>query len=394
VQAKVGVEWADFRASPDQDVRGFVGLNLLYATLVSDNMDEAEEIVSEHEIRKYDRSNILGDYRRWPALAQEALEREASAVDFSDINRVVLCGMGGSAASCDVVREWLDDVDVVVVKDYHLPKWAGGRDLVIAVTYSGDTEETLSCYSEALKRGMPLVTISSGGTIEVSSRKRGVPHNKVSSGLAPRAAFPLLFYTLVGVFRKMDIVCSGRFEEAKSSAKMLDFYSRRIFPEVPLKENISKQVTSFIYQEIPKVYGSERIRCAVERFRRMISENGKWHAMSDVLPELCHNEIVSYVIGNPRLRIILMRTKSDPLEISKRFDIVKEIFLKSQHKVMELMPEGSSLLDFIISYFYFLDVATVYLAIKNRQEPAKTENIDYLKERLGRELNYVSKLSL
>ncbi|MGQ9780711.1 MAG: bifunctional phosphoglucose/phosphomannose isomerase [Nitrososphaeria archaeon] len=357
-------------------------------------MNEQKEIVSERQISKYDRSNILGDYRRWPTLAQEALEREVYAAEASNVGRIVLCGMGGSAASCDVVRNWVNKIDVVVIKGYHLPRWVGRSDLIIAVTYSGDTEETLSCYSEALKKGLPLVTISSGGTIEASSRKRGVPHNKVAAGLAPRAAFPLLFYTLVKVLRHMEIIGSGEFEEAKSSARMLSLYSERIFPEVPLEMNISKQVTAFMYHRIPKIYGSEEIGCAVERFRRMISENGKWHAMSDVLPELCHNDIVSYVVNNPQLRIILMRTKLDRIEISKRFDIIRDILLNSGHKVMELIPEGSSLLDHIISYIYFLDVATVYLAIKNGQEPAKTENIDYLKRRLGRELKYVSKLPL
>ncbi|MEM3404062.1 MAG: bifunctional phosphoglucose/phosphomannose isomerase [Nitrososphaeria archaeon] len=357
-------------------------------------MRALKEIVSDEQIKKYDRSNIFDDYRAWPKLALEPFEKSVSAPKVSVFGHIVVCGMGGSAAAGDVLRNWLKKLNVVVVKGYHLPKWVNRGDLVIAMSYSGNTEETLSCYSEALEMKLPLVTVSSGGLLESSSKKKGIPFNKVSSGLAPRAAFPLLFYTLVNILHSLKIVDDIEFKESRSSVEVLSLCSKKIFPEVPINENISKQVASFMFRKYPVIYGGEDISCVVERFRRLVSENGKWHAMADVLPELCHNEIVAYDIPNPQLRIMLLRTKLDPQEIKIRFEVIKEVLLMAKQKVMELFPEGDSLLGNIISYIYFLDVSTIYLAIMNKVEPAKTKNIDYLKMRLEKELKYTDKLSL
>jgi len=357
-------------------------------------MSRLKEIISDDQIKKYDRSNIFKDYRSWPTLASESFEKEVSVPKISKFGHIVVCGMGGSAAAGDVLKSWLKRLNVVVVKGYHLPKWVGKDDLVIATSYSGNTEETLGCYSEALEMGLPLVTISSGGLLESSSKKNGIPFNKVPHGLAPRAAFPLLFYTLVNILYSLRIVNDVEFKESKSSIGVLTSHSKKIFPEVPINENISKQVASFMFGKYPVIYGSEDISCVVERFRRLISENGKWHAMADVIPELCHNEIVAYDIPNPQLRIMLLRTKLDTQEVRIRFDILKEVLLIAKQKVMELFPEGDSHLGNIVSYIYFLDVSTIYLAIMNKVEPAKTKNIDYLKMRLEKELKYTDKLKL
>jgi glucose/mannose-6-phosphate isomerase len=357
-------------------------------------MSKLKEIISYEDIINYDRSNILNDFRNWPKLSLEAFEKPIAIKKISDYKNIVFCGMGGSAASCDVIKDWIGDINITIVRNYHLPRWVNVKDLVVAVSYSGNTEETLSCYSEALKKSIPMVTISSGGLLESSSKKNSIPHNKVTSGLVPRAAFPPLFYTLVRILHSMGIVNDEKFKEAKSSVQIFTLLSKSIFPETSFNQNISKQVASFIHNKFPVVYGSEGIKSVVERFRKMICEMGKWHAMADTIPEMCHNEIVSYDLHNPMIKIILLRTRSEASEVSVRFDILKSILSNSKQKFMELQAPGENYLENVVSYFYLLDVSTVYLAIMNKVDPSKTKSIDVFKNQLEKKLQYVEKLFL
>jgi len=356
--------------------------------------EEIEKLLSPDRIEKFNAVGILNDYRRWPELAKEALEKDVYVVGCRRFRKVILCGMGGSAAACDAIRDCFSDLDIVVVKDYHLPPWVQGDDLVITVSYSGDTEETLSCYAEAIRKDLPLIAVSSGGLLEKAAKRDSVPHNSVLGGLAPRAAFPQLFYTLAHILYKVDLVEEKAFDDVKSSINQFHKYAGRIFPETDLKDNLSKQVAAFIYNSIPTIYGSNMIKCAVERFERMVSENGKWHAMSDLMPELCHNEIVSYELACPQTKVVILRAEGEPKEVSKRFEIVKDIIGRSGHAIMELKPECDKVIDTIVSYFYFLDVSTIYLAVLNEADPSRTASIEYLKKRLREELNYVKMLGM
>lgn len=358
------------------------------------SLDEISKLLSYDRIREFNATNILNDYRRWPDLAKEALEKDPHVVERKEFRKIILCGMGGSAAACDAIRDCFRDLDIVVVKDYHLPSWVKENDLIITVSYSGNTEETLCCYMEAFRKGLPLITVSSGGILEKIAEKNNVPHNSVVKGLAPRAAFPQLFYTIANILHKLDVIGRKSFDEVRSSLTQFSKYAQTIFPEKDLEENISKQVAAFIYKSIPTIYGSSMIRSVVERFERMVSENGKWHAMSDLIPELCHNEIVSYEQYCPLTKVIILRTEGEPKEVSKRFEILKDIIRDSGHQLMELKPECEKIVDIIVSYYYFLDVSTIYLAVMNGVDPSKTKSIDYLKKRLEEELNYVKTIGI
>ena len=358
------------------------------------SLDETSKLLSYDRIKEFNATNILNDYRRWPDLAKEALEKDVRVVERKEFRKIILCGMGGSAAACDAIRDCFIDLDTVVVKDYHLPSWVKENDLIITVSYSGNTEETLCCYMEAFRKGLPLITVSSGGILEKIAEKNNVPHNSVVKGLAPRAAFPQLFYTIANILHKLDVIRGKSFDEVKSSVTQFSKYAQTIFPENDLKENISKQVAAFIYKSIPTIYGSSMIRSVVERFERMVSENGKWHAMSDLIPELCHNEIVSYEQYCPLTKVIILRTENEPKEVSNRFEILKDIIRDSGHQLMELKPECEKIVDIIVSYYYFLDVATIYLAVMNGVDPSKTKSIDYLKKRLEEELNYIKTIGI
>ena len=150
-------------------------------------------MLGPREIRTVDREGLREAYARWPSAVRASLTQPLSLPARQDFDSVILGGMGGSGSACDILAEWsrpLVRVPVSVVKEYHLPGSAGPRTLVVAVSLSGETKETLSLLGEAVERGCKAVSVSSGGAMQRTSADLGIPFNRVEKLLVPRASTP------------------------------------------------------------------------------------------------------------------------------------------------------------------------------------------------------------
>ncbi|MDD4334233.1 MAG: bifunctional phosphoglucose/phosphomannose isomerase [Desulfotomaculaceae bacterium] len=307
------------------------------------------------------------------------------------ISNIVVTGLGGSAIGGDLLRVYTADkipVPVTVNRDYFLPKFVGPDTLVFAVSYSGNTEETLSAYEEARAGGASVMAITTGGKLAAMALRDGVPLAKIPTGCAPRAATGYLFIPTLGILQRLGLLpdLTGEINDMASYIKELH---KKIGPESPREENVSKQVAHKLYKKIPVIWGTTGITEVVaQRWKGQINENAKAPAYWNVFPELNHNEIVGFeypreILNN--IHVIILRDERDHLRVQKRIEITKGIIGNVVDGFTEVWASGDGDLAKLFSLIYTGDYASLYLAALYGTDPGPVKTIDYLKLELAAE---------
>jgi glucose/mannose-6-phosphate isomerase len=343
---------------------------------------------SPDEIRKIDKSNMLSYCVDAPKhYKRAAIVAEQFKVSLPSPANVIVAGMGGSAIGGELFKDWAQDnlaIPIEVCRDYHLPAYANKNTLVFCTSYSGETEETLSVFLEALRRKCILICISSGGALREFAEKVGVPHLLVPSGMAPRATLPYLFLPLPAALQKLGLA-SGVEAEFKETVEILKHVSAQNSPENSASSNKAKTLASDINGTIPMVYGFRYYRSVAQRLKTQINENSKNLAKWEYLPELNHNEIVAWERAQeftPYVSVIFVRDVNEPDEIRKRIEFTKEMVNKTSVRTFELWGEGKGKLAKMSSVICTGDFTSVYLAVLRRVDPTPVKTISLLKERL------------
>ena len=317
-----------------------------------------------------DKSNYLKVLEEFPLQCKKALELPKGMTVSSDISNIVVCGMGGSAIGGDLLKAYLSKtIPVIVNRDYGLPKFVDSSSLVFLVSYSGNTEETLSCLKEAESKGAKLIAITSGGELSEQCKKI----IKIPSGMQPRAALGYLFFPMMGLLHNSGIieVRNEELNEMLAALKDTAYYKEH-------GEALSKKIRD----KIPLIYSSQLFEPVAYRFKTQINENSKQPAFHHIFPEMNHNELVGYKhTSREKFVAILIRDKDDHQRIKKRMDIFKSI-VERKVEVAEISTKGSYLLSRMFSTIYLGDFASYYLALYNREDPAPVEVIEYLKREL------------
>lgn len=353
---------------------------------------------------KIDKSNLKEDYDQWPNLAKSAwAESQPPQLDRS-YSSMLLVGMGGSGVVGEVISDLsaeLDGIRIDVLKDYHLPRYYSSDTLVVGISASGNTEETISVMNEASKKGLDICTFGSGGLLEkLSQANQRIKFTKTKILKVPRSSFPGLFYPILkflmqnGYLKISDdhlldsIECLGR--------------ARELCSKPLIKQNKALDIALEIVQSknsLPLIYSSKRTRSIGLRFRQSLNENSKIHAFEGVIPEICHNDIVSWDYGRASKAKsflsnavpIALRLEDDPLEVRTRFQIIDDILKKSKSKFIEAQSIGTSYISRITSMLYILEYSTYFAAILRGVDPILTPSIDLLKEDLRTRLNYLGR---
>ena len=216
--------------------------------------------------------------------------------EYRQARNIVVLGMGGSAIGADLVRSLADDqmaVPMVVNRDYRCPAFVGPDSLVIASSYSGNTEETLSAVQDALSRGARVMALTTGGSLAMIAQRNGLPILQFQYEAQPRAAMGFSFGLLLGVLSKLGYLDESRLgvEEALSAASSAPLF---LGPELPAESNPAKQMALRIYGKLPVVYGGGILAEVAGRWKGQFNENAKAWAFFEQLPELNHNAVVGY----------------------------------------------------------------------------------------------------
>ena len=312
---------------------------------------------------------------------------EKIQVNYSQPDNIIVAGMGGSGIGGDLLKDWARNkasVPIEVNREYQLPAYAGKRTLVLITSYSGDTEESLGAFLDALKRKCMIFCVSSGGALLENAERLKVPYLRVPGGMPPRAALSYLFVPLLLGVEKMGLV-SGASEELSEALTLLEKISKDNSPEKPAKENFSKTLALNIGQTAPVVYGFGFYRSVAERFKTQFNENSKIPAKWEVFSELNHNEIVGWERAGELgkcFSAIFIRDKEEPTEIRSRIEITKELVGKAGLGMFEVPAQGKSPLAKMLSTICIGDFTSIYLALLHGVDPTPVKTINYLKDTL------------
>jgi glucose/mannose-6-phosphate isomerase len=298
---------------------------------------------------------------------------------------VVICGLGGSAIGGDMVAAWLSGscrVPFSVVRSYSLPAHVDAESLVIAVSYSGNTEETLSMVLEAAERGAEVVAISSGGELRKVAETAEISHCAIPSGLLPRATLGYVFGTLSGIAESAGIAeIKDQLDETRAILTQL---SSDCGPEKPTKDNPAKKLAHELHGTVPVVMGHGISRPVAKRWANQFNENAKMIAFSGELPEMNHNGIVGWV-GDARSQgysmVFLDHDTEDP-RMARRVAATKDM-LRERMRVYSSEAVGSSVMAKMFSLSMVGDFTSVYAALLRGEDPSTTEPIEALKEILS-----------
>src|SRR3989338_9401543 len=322
-----------------------------------------------------DKSNALGFLKTFPEQCRNALElgRRLEINDGRKISSIIVSGMGGSGIGGHVLRNLLKNeinIPIDVYHSYSLPKYADENTLVFAVSYSGNTEETIACMEEAQKRNCLVIALASGGKI------RGMGKYEIAlpkDAPQPRMAVPFLTLPMLPILEKLGLIENQ--ENSYNEMLLLLEESRNEIDE------IAKNVAIALKGKSPVIYAGDEMDSVAYRWVCELNENSKTLAHFQAIPEMNHNEINSEIFpGNAAF--VFLRSGNENAKIAKRFEITKDI-LKDYGKQIEIFAKGNSLLARMYYAIFIDELASCYLALLNGKDPEPVPKIAYLKKRLA-----------
>jgi glucose/mannose-6-phosphate isomerase len=342
--------------------------------------------------QQIDPQGMLKCLHEMPELCQQAwqmaLESELPR-NYAEVNKVVILGMGGSAIGGDLVRTLIDaeaKLPILVHRDYSLLAMVDAQTLVIASSYSGMTEETLTAFEQALATEAKKLVITTGGTLKGLAESRGIPVFTFSYQAQPRAALPFSFLPILGFLQRLGLI-SDKSPDVAETVRVLEGLSTRINETVPLSGNPAKQLAQKLYGHLPVIYGGGILAEVAHRWKTQINENSKAWAFHEAFPELNHNAVVGYQFPAElasKIVVVLLRTASLPSRVKLRYEVTVQLLEQAgvDHQIVD--SEGESPLSQIMGQVLFGDYVSYYLAMLYEIDPSPVETIAYLKEQLAK----------
>ena len=301
---------------------------------------------------------------------------------------VLICGMGGSAISGDLAAAAVPSALVVVNKAYSLPGWAATvRPLVIAVSYSGNTEETRSAVDEALALELPVAVVAGGGALGDLADQGSLPIVRVPTGLQPRAALGYLTGSVLRLLESAGI--AERQSDALNEAASVVGELWGDGPTGPAGQ-LAGDLADGLAGRISLIYGSSGLTTPVaQRWKTQINENGKRPAFWSVLPELDHNEIVGWTaleaLTRRSIGIVNLRDRDEHPQVQRRFALTTSLIAGSVRAIGEVWSQGESRLARMAGLALIGDMVSVQLAEQEGVDPVPVEVIEHLKVLLNEE---------
>ena len=346
-------------------------------------------------IARRDPGGMFGILAEWPGQWRSAAARAMDAEwpkspPGGGFRNLVISGMGGSAIGGDLLNACLGDalgIPLVVNRSDACPGFVGPGTLFVAVSYSGDTEETLSAAADALRRGAEVVGVTSGGALASECRRAGKAVFSAPGGLPPRQALAHLFLPMLGLVQALGLA-DDQSTAVEETGEVLSEAAGLYGPDVPVSENPAKRLASALHGKIPVVCGVQgRTDAVAARWRSQFHENSKNWAAANALPELAHNEITSWLSLSALTRrvvcMIFLEDQEDGARMARRRQLTRDAIAPHVAGAFSVRSRGQSRLARLFSLVAQGDFVSCYLAVLNEADPLPVPAIEDLKTALA-----------
>ncbi|OLD34883.1 MAG: hypothetical protein AUI50_04390 [Crenarchaeota archaeon 13_1_40CM_2_52_14] len=298
-------------------------------------------------------------------------------------SNVVIMGMGGSASAGDLVLDWISNkitLPAIVHRDPRLPRFVGSNTLFVAISYSGETRETLAAFRGARKRGANLVAIGTGGKLQELCEEFGVSFIEVQPAPAPRAALGQMVVATAIALHEQRIIQDPK-NEIKLAIRELGSLRNRIRRQVPLSQNPAKRFAEALKGHLPVIFGLRRMASVARRFKNQLAENSKTFAKYSLLPEAGHNEVEAWANQRfPLLPIFIRDNSESEFERSMLESFRCTITKASQVAPTQVRLKARTRLGELLMPILYLDFVSVYLAFLKEVDPTDTPWIRFYRK--------------
>ena len=326
-----------------------------------------------------DKSNLRQVILDFPSQFAKGLEVAKDVKVGSDFKRLVVSGMGGSALPTEILKTYLEeigtDLEIIQNRNYGLPKKAYRNALNFIVSFSGNTEETLSSFSEALENNLQMVVFTNGGQLLELAKAKNIPHVVIPNCIQPRCAIGYFFSAMLKVLAN-----SGLTENSESVIlKNQDYLQTIVLPFEEKGRNIAKKLVG----QTPIVYASELLKSIALILKIEFNENAKTPAFWNTFPELNHNEMVGWTLPQGKFHVLIFQEKNIHPQVLKRMQITAELLKAKGMKTDFIALEAENILDTIFSAFLMGNWISYYLSLEYGQDPTPVAMVEEFKKLLA-----------
>lgn len=342
-------------------------------------------------VKRRDPSGMLGAIAAFPGQMRSAwaMTRELQLPEgYGSTRAAAMLGMGGSAVCADLIRAIFSDrlrLPLISVRDYDLPAWVDSNSLVVAVSHSGATEETISALTIALERRCPVAVITTGGPIGDVATKVNLPRLVYPNETPPRASLGYTLMLLAGLLECGGFLAlaDGEVEEGIAAAQAV---ATSCAPDVPAASNLAKQLAWSLLDRLPVIEGSGFMAAVARRWKTQINENANSASAAEELPEATHNTVVGYEqpeTMRDHQYVVFLGSDADTARNRERARLSTDLLKASGIDFQRVSFDGEGRLAQACAAISLGDYVSFYLALLYGVDPSTTEALTLVKSSMS-----------
>jgi len=329
--------------------------------------------------KNIDTQNLRQTILDFPRQFTEGLKVAENVKVAGNFKTLVVSGMGGSALPADIIKTYLEeigtDLEIIQNRNYNLPKKAHQNALNFIASFSGNTEETLSSFAEALENNLPMVVFANGGQLLKLAKEKNIPHVIIPDCIQPRCAIGYFFSAMLKVLSN-----SGLTENPESVIlKNQEYLQAIILPFAEKGLNIAKKLVG----QTPIIYSSDKLKSVALILKIEFNENAKTPAFFNTYPELNHNEMVGWTLPQGQFHILNFQEKNLHPQVLKRMEITARLLKDKGIETDFIKLEAENTLDTIFSALIMGNWISYYLALEYGQDPTPVAMVEEFKKLLA-----------